>query len=235
MELTTIAPEEDTSTLTLMEREDLIPEKIRLRYAALPEELKYQTEQELRNHHTYTVTDERLRVAFWREVQKCMSTGKHLITKRVISGICSEPYFYQKFLTNDMKLAWMLQPIIPYETRTDAMLNLAVGRYQEILDMEITSIKKTIVKLDDDGKPVYDYIKQVDPAKANLLISTIQKLEDRVKGMAIQKNVTVKETGKAGEKVEGMDMSAIDKKLEELRKLTDSKTIEAEVIDVKEI
>lgn len=229
MELTTQI-EEDTSTLTLMEREDLIPEKIRLRYSELPEELKYLTEQELRNNHTYTVTDERLRVAFWREIQKSMKTGKHLIAKRVFSGICSEPYFYNKFLRNDRKLAWMLQPITPYESATSALLNMAVGRYEEIINMDITTIKKTAVRVDDDGKPVFEYLPQIDPAKANLLINVITKLEDRVKGMAIQKSISVKENAPS-DKVVDMNMEALDKKLEELRKLSGTKKAET-IVDV---
>lgn len=211
---------DDTSkTLTLMEREDLIPEKIRVAYSELPDHLRGISEAELRNTHNYTVTDERLRVSFWRQVTECTKSGKQIVAKKIFTGICSEPYFYQKYLTNPNKIAWMLQPVMPYEARTDALLNLAVSRYEEIINMDITTTKKTIVGIDDDGKPKHEYIKQIDVKKAELLLKTINVIEDRVKGMATQKSVNINETAPAGAKVEAMDMKEVEKKIASLQRL----------------
>jgi len=234
MELETII-QENQCVVPLLEREDLLPNKIRERYAELPEELKYVTENELKERYKVTLTDERLRVSFWREVQKSMKTGKCITSKRIFSGICSEPYFYTKFLRHDLKLAWMLQPVMPYEAATNALLSMAIGRYEEIINMDITTMKKTCIGTDDDGKPVFDYIKQIDVSKARLLMDTVTKLEDRVKGMAIQKNITVTEKAPQEGQMETMDMKAINEKLESLRKATgEAIATTCEVVDAQE-
>lgn len=177
----------------LMEREDIMPARLRNAYAKLPDDLKYTTEGELRKNPKVTILDERLRSAFWREVQIALNTKKAIQQNRIHCNICSETHFY-RIVANPVKFAWITQPIMAYETRTEALLTLAVGRYEEILNMDIMTKKKVISGMDDNGKTEYEVKDVVDPFRAKLLMDTINKLEDRVKGVSVQRNITIHES-----------------------------------------
>ena len=57
--------------------------------------------------------------------------------------------------------------------------------------MDITTPRKQFCGYGDDGKEKFEYRNVVDPIKAKVLLDAINKLEDRVKGSAVQRTVNV--------------------------------------------
>ena len=220
-------------SVDIMDRDDIIPDKVREEYANLPEELKYKSEEELRNTGKIRRLDESLRMAFWRELQVSLNTKKKMIAKRVYVGLCSEQHFYRIIKTPE-RLAWITSPVIPYENRTEALLTMAVSRYEEILNMPITSKKMVITGVNEDGKPVKELSEEIDPFKAKLLMETIKNLEERVKGLSVQRQVTVHEKPDADGNVKDLtDMSKVDERIKELESklgVPKDTVIEAEVV-----
>jgi hypothetical protein len=175
-----------------------------------------------------------LRQAFWKAANQCSIDKKPIVVKKMLRGVCTESTFYNKFLKNKLRVAWMLSPVIRYESQIEALLNMGLGRYQEILEMDITSNKKVpVMKKDEETgeeKMGFTIVNEVDVSKAKLVLDTISKLEDRVKGTPVQKSVTVKEMAKAEGDVQDWDMDKVEQELQELKqKLGDQPvTIEAE-------
>lgn len=229
--------EKKSMAVTIVGNDALIPEKLRDAINNLDPDLAYLDETELKGRYNYTVLDERLRQAFWRSVEETNRTGKKIEVKKMLRGVCTEPTFYNKFLKNPLRIAWMLSPVIRYESQISALLNMGLSRYQEIIQMDITSNKKIpVMKKDEETgeeKMGFTIVNEVDVSKAKLVLDTISKLEDRVKGTPVQKSITVKESKGEGA-VEEWDMDKINSELEELRKKAggEPKVIEAECKEI---
>ncbi len=143
----------------------------------IPEEMLDMPEHLLKRQATPTATDYALRVSFWREYEQTMTLGKPKITSlRVYVGICHERYFYGKFLGNPAKVAWMILPLQSYKKEMAAILHRGTERLWELIQMDIRlPAKKKGAK------------RRVDARLAEILLKTIEKVENRVHGMAVQR------------------------------------------------
>lgn len=217
---------------TIVGDEKRMPESIRNAIDSLPADLQYAEESELKSKHNYSVTDERIRQAFWKAVARTNKTGAVLMVSTMLRGVCTDTYFYNKFLKNPLRVAWMLSPVIRYESQVEALLSMALTRYHEVIEMDITSSKKVpIIKVNPEtGKETVGFtvVTEIDVAKAKLVLDTLAKLEDRVKGTAIQKSVSITDTKPEGASVEDLDMDAIEDRLKELRAKAGVRDIDAE-------
>lgn len=138
------------------------------------EDLLMIPEAELKTRVKPTPTDYALRVSFWREFEKIMARGTGtVIPSAVYAGICSEAYFNQKFIRNIEKFAWMVRPMQTYEREIEAILYRGTQRLWELIDINIYK---------DEAKT------KVDPKLAEVLLKTIQQVENRAKGMAVQRS-----------------------------------------------
>ncbi len=185
-------------------------------FNAIDEKLKYMTEIELRNKFSYTTTDERIKQRLWTLIANHLKDGKPIVSKRIYAGVCSDNYFYNRLLVMPHKLAFLTHPVEEYEVKASALLNMAVSRYEEILSMDIKSMKKFPTTKGEDGKMQYEYREEIDVAKAKLLLETIANIENRVKGTSVSKVVSVHETAPKGAKVEEFDIKKINERILEL-------------------
>ena len=218
----------------IMTREDLIPPKFREAYEQLADYLKFASEDTLRKKFRYSMIDERLRISFWRELERAIKGNHKMAMTRICNGCCSLETLYDKISSPD-KLAWIIQPIVPYETRTQTLLNVGVRRYEEVINMPITEYKKVTVGVDDSGQPIREYREEVNLNKARLVLDVVKHLEERVKGLAVAKSVVVNENAPANAKVESFDMDKIEAKLSELRGKIENKApevVDAECVEV---
>ena len=232
---TEVAIPSQEDLVPLMTREDLVPQKFREAYADLADHLKFSSEDILHKKFQYTMVDERLRLSFWREMERCIKSGRQMAMTRIANGVCTLDTLYKKIEQPD-KLAWIIQPVVQYETRTSALLNVAVRRYDEIVNMPITEYKKVTVGVADDGQPIKEYRQEVNLNKARLVLDVVKHLEERVKGLAVAKSVVVNENAPQNAKVEAFDMDKIEAKLSELRGKIDNNApdvIDAECVEVK--
>jgi len=170
----------------------------------LPDEFLVMTEAQLKGMAQPTPTDYALRVSFWREFEKMMWKGSgKIVCASVYAGICSDPYFYQKFITNEAKFAWMIRPMQAYQKEMEAILYRCTERLWELTEITLT---------DKKGK--------LDAKAGDLLLKTLIEVSNRVKGMAVQRseqrnlNVNVVTRSKANQGIE--TMSSIDERIKQL-------------------
>lgn len=173
---------------------------------ALPEEMLLMTEAELKREATPTPTDYSLRVSFWREFERAMWKGSgKIVCAQIFVGICSDTYFYRNFITKPAKFAWMIRPMQVYKKEMEAILYRCTERLWELIEAPIQG---------KNGK--------IDPKMAEILLKTITSVENRVKGMAVQRseqknvNVNVVTRTKATQDID--TMASLDERIKELQK-----------------
>ena len=179
------------------------------RIQEIPKEYTEKSELELRKMVNPTVQLYEIKRSFWKEMDKVDATGNRFVATNVYTDLMSKASFYD-FIKNPKKLAWVLSPMVKYELKTKAILDKLTDRYEELVNMEITTTKR---KKNSDGE--WEEYEEVDPRKALVLLQVIKNVEDRVKGLAIQKQITIKatepNTGSAS-----LDMNTVNEKLKEL-------------------
>jgi hypothetical protein len=192
--------------------------------ARVPEDLLLEEERSLCNKIRPTPTDFSIRTGFWKEYERVVKSGKtHMITAAVFSGVCSDSYFYNKFLKDEARVAWMLHPVQGYMREIEAVLTKATSRLWELVDMDITYVDRTGTRV-------------VDPKRASVLLEAIKMIENRAQGMAVQRNISKSVVANvSGNQMvaAGASSESLDKRIKELEeKASSPKPIEAEVLDV---
>lgn len=208
----------------------LYPTKLKSQIEAIPADYWEMGEKQLRKQAKPSLTEYEMKVALWGEIDASNEMGRKISVYNIYSDVCSEAFFY-KTINNLEKLAWLMSPLRKYEDKAAAALEKATERYEELLSMEITTTRK--VKNKETGQ--YEEVTQTDPKKAAVLLATIKNVEERVKGMAVQKQISVHEKGPKDKKYEE-NMEEINKRLTELReseRMKELPIIEAEVINEK--
>lgn len=194
-------------------RPSVYSDKLKESIEAIPEELHSSSEIELRNKVRPDIKLYEIKRAFWEEMCHAQDSGKKMRIWRIYDEKVSRAYFYKDILTDPAKMAWITSPLVSYEQKTKAALDMVTERYNELIMMDITSIKK--IKT-EDGE--YVEVKETDPKKALVLLQVIKNLEDRIKGTSIQRQVSVSAgspTGKGGVAA-SLNMTAVEERLAEL-------------------
>ena len=130
-------------------------------------------ESTLREKLAPSAVDNRLRLAFWLEVDNCLNSGgaKKFVEQRVYAGIVTKEVWNKKYLNNPKKMAWILTPVGNYESSMMEALETGVSQLRKILSAPI---------FDDGGK--------LDTKAAKLVIDVFKILDERVNGTVIQKH-----------------------------------------------
>jgi hypothetical protein len=120
-------------------------------------------------------TDHRLRIKFWMEYEYCMQYHcKSIDISRVVAGVCSRDFFEQRYVTNPFKMAWLITPPVDYMVRATEALDFGMEQLRDLL--------------------AYDHkLKngRADVALGKLKQSIVAMLEARVKGLNVQKSMSV--------------------------------------------
>lgn len=204
-----------TSCARILGDEMRFPDRVREAINALPRDLLEMTDEQMREEFRPTMVDEKLRTAFWRQINAIERSNKPFKAAELCKGICTDSYFYNRVLHQPNKLAYIIQPITKYEVQTETLLNVGMSRLEQIITMDITTPKKQFCGYDSDGKEKFEYRNVVDPIKAKVLLDAINKLEDRVKGSAVQRTVNVNAKTES-EPVE-YDINAINDSINQLK------------------
>jgi hypothetical protein len=177
-----------------------------------------ENEETLRARFRATILDHELKQAFWRELALAQKQGRKIKDMNIYHGRCASSYYYNKFLNDVDRIAWLMHPISSYEDKIESILDSTVSRYNEILGMNISCQRSRRVWDEENKKYKLEYYEDTDPKKALVLLQAIKNIEDRVKGATLQKQLTIRtETPPTieGETAE-INMSAVDARLKEL-------------------
>lgn len=179
---------------------------------SVPQELYSLSEEALRVRVKPTLKLYEVKRAFWEELLMAQERGVTMRNWRIYDGKVSKAYFYEKILTDPAKMAWITSPLDSYEDKSKAALDMVTSRYEDLINMEITTTKKR--KVDGEWE---EYV-EVCPKKAAVLLQVIKNLEDRIKGTAIQRQVNVNASEPTKKTKSELDMSEVERKLMELEK-----------------
>lgn len=143
-----------------------------------------------------TPTDERLRLSFWREYDAAIEQNRMMSVTRVFGGICGKAYFYHEFMNSEMHMAYLVCRPADYASQLEQLLHKGLSRLQEIMELDVSN-----------------------PKAANVVLSAIKYLDERVRGATVQRSMNISLTKDAS--ILGVapithDYSDVDLKVKEL-------------------
>lgn len=187
-------------------------EKLKEAIEAIPQEYALLPEETLRSKLDPDIKLYEVKRAYWEELCQAQDEGRKMRIHRIYDGIVSKPYFYE-IIKNPLKMAWITSPLTSYENKTKAALDMVTERYNELITMDITTTRRIKDEFGD-----YKLITETDPKKALVLLQVIKNLEDRIKGTAVQRQVSVhtKEPSGQGIGSASLDMDAVEQRIAEL-------------------
>lgn len=150
-----------------------------------------------------TPTDNRLRLKFWMEFDRCQVEGEKAMNMAAIcAGICSRTYFYNDYVKFPEKMAWLLCPPAGYIAKTEEALEFGIEQLRDILDQD---------HVWSSGK--------LDHRLIGLKIRIVEMLDIRVKGAVVQKTMNMNVNAKAlGPEIQELSEAELDKRLKELKR-----------------
>lgn len=189
---------------------------------ALPEKYINMEDDDLRKEANPIRRDFMLRNNFWIAFEKAINSGTmHIHTPHVYNGVCPRQNFYEHVLANPAKLAWLIRPIREYESELELLLSAVTDRLWEIVRAPIFSGIKGSV-----NKPY-----KLDPKAADVVLKAAKMIEDRVKGMAVQRIAQKTEVTnrKNPEAIEVLTEEHLDKEIKQLEQAV--KVLPAEIME----
>lgn len=147
-------------------RETTFHKKIR----ELPEELLTMDEKDLRKKVQPSAMDNRIRMAFWYEVDLAIRTGEKLHLNRVYSGLVSQEHFRHKYIKSNLRFAWMIRMMASYESILQEGVFHGLAQIRKMLDA-----------------PLYDHKGVFLTRNANTVIKATKIFQDRLQGAVVQK------------------------------------------------
>jgi hypothetical protein len=152
---------------------NMVPPMVAEAIRKIPQQCAYvthATEGQIKAYCKPDERDERLRLAFWDEYNYATSVSAPMRINYVIRGLCSGEVFYNYYLSEPKKLAWVLTPPKFYSQGMKYILHLGLDRLTEIMQAKV---------VDDDGK--------LDVRAAATILKAFQLVDLRVKGAIMQK------------------------------------------------
>lgn len=171
-------------------------------------------EEELQERVKPSSLESALRVSFWNEYERCLNRNlTRMKMKNVWRGVCSSNVFYGA-MRIPIKCAFLLKPIPNYNKYMESLLHIGLRNLTEIITMNLK---------DKSG--------QLCPKKGELFRKTWEMVDNRMKGMAVQRAQLqahmVQETVKPDVvAVPKIDSKQLDKKIE---------TIKSEIHELPEV
>jgi hypothetical protein len=195
---------------------------IAAKIADLPDKYNGMSDEKLTELTKPNSTMYALRQSWWREISVARQHGKRIRPARIYEGICSRAYFFDKVMTDHRKVAWLIKPVVNYDDRVKGLLEKAVRRFEDILDMSIT-VPRMITDPETKKKKL---VEVTDPKAAAVLLQAIKNVEDRVKGTPVQRQaIQTEDINKTRQIEETRDVRKIDERLKELQQQLENKEV----------
>lgn len=153
---------------------------------------------------------EMVRTAFWKEHEASIQYGRPMKQINIWKEVCSRTAWTQ-YMDNYYVMAYVLTPPTKYELELDTLLRTAAyPKLKEILGLEGIYFINKVDKVTGEEKEV----KVVNVPLLKLQVAVIKQIEDRVKGMSIQRVQTHEVHEHKGN--DGVDMKTLDSKIIEI-------------------
>lgn len=211
---------------------NLVADRFRNAMLQIPDFLRVMPEKDLERRVRPTATDGRLRLAFWQEYNRAQDNMKNMNLANVFAGVCTKQYFFEWYLTNHERVAYMLTPPASYMKAAEEALTFGIERMRELLALDVNGT-------DHKGRP------KINTSLAKVQLEIVKMLELRVKGAVVQKTMNAhyvqdaRNANKEGVRaIESMNMDEVQARIAALEKQAkkgsrgpgDVKAMEAELV-----
>lgn len=88
----------------------------------------------------FTMTDNKLRISFWREHSRAIAQGCHMNISNLVRGVCSRNYF-TKLLNDRARMTYMILPPDDYEVAMEEFTGYGLDKLREAFDEAILDFK----------------------------------------------------------------------------------------------
>jgi hypothetical protein len=123
-----------------------------------------------REHLKPTAQMARIRIGFWDEYARSVSTGQKMSVDRIYAGVMSKETFEDEYYTDPKKLGYVLLTPPHYHRAAEEILLLGLERMRDIIEL-----------------PLINSRGQVQVAVVNGILKAVEMLDKRVKGAIMQK------------------------------------------------
>jgi hypothetical protein len=159
--------EMDKISKDLMNR---LQEKFSLQVKNIPDEVWGLSTTDLKRKAKVDETLEMVRDAFWAEYDRAVQSNRVMVVSTFYEGICSE-WAWRKIRDNFYALCYVCTPVIRYEANLRTLLRENGSKVlKDILEEN---------PRDEDGR--------LDVGIASLQLRALKQMEDRVKGLPVQR------------------------------------------------
>lgn len=174
------------------------------------------------SERTPSSTDNRMRMSFWMEVDRAGNEGCDIDTSRIYSPVCSKQFFFQHYLNNPSRVAWMLTPVVGYEVKMEEALDFAMDRMRAFLEIDPNppGAKQPNIKLMELQAKIFAMIDM------RLKGGHTQRTES--KSLQVNISATEKQVAKVTQE---LSMEALEKRIREL----DKRDLKSQNLIIKEV
>lgn len=206
---------------------NLVPTVVAARIKAIPDDVFDLEFDELAELAKAGENERKMRVAFWLEYERAIRTASPILVANVYKGVCNQSNFYNRFIVNSYRLAYILTPPEDYSVKMEEMLLLAMNEERKILETPIKQVR-TILK---DGKEkTFDY---VDSSLAMVKHKIRESIQNRLQGMPVHRSMQITHTShSSGSGMNSIQALALDFDKKDLTKMSD-KELKAYVQELK--
>jgi hypothetical protein len=190
---------------------EVIPEEVGNVFLTLDHSYFKVDTEELEASIPLTRQDQRVKLAFWLEYEKAHEAHRKMDLEEVVTGTGIPNFeFYLTKLRDDMGLlAWFSRPPVSYMLEVREAHAIGMKRLMEILQLPLTEETK--------------YGPKVNVGVGALILRAFERIEDRLYGPMVQKNVNVNigaDAPNADQAKVALSLEEIDKRLKELEPIT---------------
>jgi hypothetical protein len=150
--------------------------KLRDFIAHIPENIRAMDLSEIRKKIKPTIIDYILRSSFWDELHKAIRDDSPMDSTQLFKDYCTDSFFYNRYVTNPHRLAWLLKPMpTPHQVK-NALLTRTYERLWEILELDLRIYKDS---KDTKGK--------ISPGLCQTVLKVAGMIKDTVEGAPLQR------------------------------------------------
>lgn len=209
--LSILDPENETSLINLIDSKET---SLRNNLRKLPTHFLEMDETDLKKIVNPTPMDNRIRMAFWYEIDLAIRDRTKLKTDRIYAGLLARESFQKRYLLSSRLLAWVVRPLPAYESVLKEAVFAGLAQCRKILDA-----------------PLYDEKGKFLNGNAKTVMQAARLFQDRLQGSIVQRTAHASAPTGAADVLptpSTKDLAMLDSKIAQLE--NDIETTTAQVL-----
>ena len=166
----------------------MLPEMVAANIYLIPDEYLTFDANELETltpNRRFTMTDNKLRISFWREHSRAIAQCCNMNISNVVRGVCSRAFF-TRFMNDKARMAYMILPPDDYEIAMEEFTGYGIDKLREAFDEALKSFKT-----DKDPKMYESIRKTVEMLIVHTKGEPIRRVENKNLNMNVDASKAV--------------------------------------------